>query len=125
MSQVPVEHSDSYFDLESFEFGSCVFLHQFLYDHADEVRQRLSIQEDKDQIRQEISRVSSPPADNFRTIIANLGPPVVAGWSRPSMLTNGLPAYCRFQNFMFHNAFRGAESFIISRAVYDGGESKV
>jgi len=115
-------------DAESFDFGSCVALHRFLYDHWDQVRQRLASQERRDYVRSpgESSRVRSPVLEPLRNLIANLGPPPLAvTWNRPQVSANTPPAYSRFQNFMLRNAFRSTESFITARAVYDGGESKV
>jgi neurofibromin 1 len=55
----------------------------------------------------------------------NLGPPPLAvTWNRPQISANSPPSYSRFQDFMLRNAFRGTESFLTARAVYDGGESK-
>ncbi len=113
---------------ESFDFGSCVALHRFLYDHWDHVRQRLASQERRDYIRSpgEPPRGRSPVLEPLRNLITNLGPPPLAvTWNRPQVSANSPPAYSRFQNFMLRNAFRSAESFITARAVYDGGESKV
>jgi neurofibromin 1 len=113
---------------ESFDFGSCVALHRFLYDHWDQVRQRLASQERRDFVRSpaEISRMRSPVLEPLRNLISHLGPPALAvTWNRPLISANSPPAYSRFQNFMLRNAFRSTESFVTARAVYDGGESKV
>ncbi|KAK2021113.1 GTPase-activator protein for ras-like GTPase [Colletotrichum zoysiae] len=112
---------------ESFDFGSCVALHRFLYDHWDQMRQRLVTQERRDFVRSpaEVSRGRSPVLEPLRNLITNLGPPPLAvTWNRPQISTNTPPLYSRFQNFMLRNAFRSTESFITARAVYDGGESK-
>ncbi|GKT49449.1 neurofibromin [Colletotrichum spaethianum] len=112
---------------ESFDFGSCVALHRFLYDHWDHMRQRLVTQERRDFVRSpaEVSRGRSPVLEPLRNLITNLGPPPLAvTWNRPQISTNTPPSYSRFQNFMLRNAFRSTESFITARAVYDGGESK-
>ncbi|KAH8778819.1 GTPase-activator protein for ras-like GTPase [Diaporthe sp. PMI_573] len=112
---------------ESFDFGSCVALHRFLYDHWDQVRQRLASQERRDFVRTpaEISRMRSPVLEPLRNLISHLGPPALAvTWNRPLISANSPPAYSRFQNFMLRNAFRSTESFVTARAVYDGGESK-
>ncbi|KAI8235924.1 5'-3' exoribonuclease 2 [Colletotrichum sp. SAR 10_99] len=113
--------------IESFDFGSCVALHRFLYDHWDHMRQRLVTQERKDYVRSpaEVSRGRSPVLEPLRHLITNLGPPPLAvTWNRPQISTNTPPSYSRFQNFMLRNAFRSTESFVTARAVYDGGESK-
>ncbi|GKT86824.1 neurofibromin [Colletotrichum tofieldiae] len=114
--------------LQSFDFGSCVALHRFLYDHWDHMRQRLVTQERRDFVRSpaEVSRGRSPVLEPLRNLITNLGPPPLAvTWNRPQISTNTPPSYSRFQNFMLRNAFRSTESFITARAVYDGGESKI
>ena len=128
LSQVPPEIIESQTGGESFDFGSCVALHRFLYDHWDHVRQRLVSQERKDFVRSpaESSRGRSPVLEPLRNLITNLGPPQLAvTWNRPLISANTPPAYSRFQNFMLRNAHRGTESFLTARAVYDGGESKV
>lgn len=126
--QVAPETIDSPPSIESFDFGSCVALHRFLYDHWDHMRQRLVTQERKDYVRSpaEVSRGRSPVLEPLRHLITNLGPPPLAvTWNRPQISTNTPPSYSRFQNFMLRNAFRSTESFVTARAVYDGGESKV
>ncbi|KAL1842978.1 hypothetical protein VTJ49DRAFT_3455 [Mycothermus thermophilus] len=112
---------------ESFDFGSCVALHRFLYEHWDHVRQRLASKERKDLVRSpsEATRSRSPVLEPLRNLITNLGPPPLAvTWNRPQIVANSPPSYSRFQDFMLRNAFRGTESFLTARAVYDGGESK-
>ncbi|KAH7134832.1 hypothetical protein B0J13DRAFT_597650 [Dactylonectria estremocensis] len=112
---------------ESFDFGSCVALHRFLYDHWDHVRQTLVSRERKEYMRSsgDVARVRSPVLEPLRNLIANLGPPPLAvSWNRPQVSANSPPLYSRFQNFMLRNAFRSTESFLTARAVYDGGESK-
>ncbi|KAK3683544.1 hypothetical protein B0T22DRAFT_468139 [Podospora appendiculata] len=112
---------------ESFDFGSCVALHRFLYDHWDHVRQRLVSQERRDFVRSpaESIRGRSPVLEPLKSLIMNLGPPPLAvTWNRPQISANTPPSYSRFQNFMLRNAFRSTESFLTARAVYDGGESK-
>lgn len=114
--------------VEAFDFGSCVALHRFLYDHWDQTRQKLMSQERRDNIRSptEVTRGRSPVLEPLRALITNLGPPPLAvTWNRPQIAANDPSAYSRFQHFMFRNAFRGTESFLTSRVVYDGGESKV
>lgn len=126
--QVAPEHMDSRVTSEMFDFGSCVALHRFLYDHWDHVRQTLVSRERKEYGRSpgELSRGRSPVLEPLRNLIANLGPPPLAvSWNRPQISSNTPPLYSRFQNFMLRNAFRSTESFLTARAVYDGGESKV
>lgn len=124
---VPPDGSETPPGGESFDFGSCVALHRFLYDHWDHVRQRLVSQERRDYVRSpaESTRGRSPVLEPLRNLITNLGPPPLAvTWNRPQISANSPPAYSRFQNFMLRNAFRSTESFLTARAVYDGGESK-
>ena len=126
--KVPPHHPDSHISIESFDFGSCVALHRFLYDHWDHVRQTLVTRERKEYLRSpgEVPRGRSPVLEPLRNLIANLGPPPLAvSWNRPQVSANSPPLYSRFQNFMLRNAFRSTESFLTARAVYDGGESKV
>lgn len=125
---VAPERTDPPSSTESFDFGSCVALHRFLYDHWDQVRQRLASQERRDFVRApgEVARTRSPVLEPLRNLISHLGPPSLAvTWNRPLISSNSPPAYSRFQNFMLRNAFRSTESFVTTRAVYDGGESKV
>ncbi|KAL2257760.1 hypothetical protein VTK26DRAFT_9213 [Humicola hyalothermophila] len=112
---------------ESFDFGSCVSLHRFLYEHWDPVRQRLASKERRDLVRSpsESTRIRSPILERLRNLIMTLGPPPLAvTWNRPQVTANSPPLYSRFQDFMLRNAFRSTESFLTARAVYDGGESK-
>lgn len=85
-------------------------------------------QERRDYVRSpnELARGKSPVIEPLRALITTLGPPPLAvTWNRPQIAGNDPIAYSRFQHFMLRNAFRGTESFMTSRAVYDGGESKV
>ncbi|KAH9893762.1 hypothetical protein F4778DRAFT_772513 [Xylariomycetidae sp. FL2044] len=112
---------------EAFDFGSCVSLHRFLYDHWDHVRQKLTSQERREQIRSpnELARGRTPLLEPLRTLITNLGPPPLAiTWNRPQISANNPILYSRFQHFMLRNAFRSTDSVLTARAVYDGGESK-
>ncbi|UNI16248.1 Ras GTPase activating protein ira2 [Purpureocillium takamizusanense] len=109
------------------DFGSCVAIHRFLYDHWDHLRQTLVSRDKRVVIRNlgELSRGSPTILEPLRNLIADLGPPPLAmSWNRPQISTNSPPLYSRFQNFMLRNAFKGTESFLTTRAVYDGGESK-
>ncbi|KAI1341677.1 GTPase [Xylariaceae sp. FL0016] len=113
--------------VEAFDFGSCVALHRFLYDHWDHVRQRLMSQERREHVRSpnELARGRSPVLEPLRALITNLGPPPLAvTWNRPQISSNTPLDYSRFQHFMLRNAFRSTDSLITSRAIYDGGESK-
>lgn len=113
---------------ESFDFGSCVLLHRFLYEHWDNVRQRLVSQERREQIRTpiEMSRSRAPVVEQLRTLITTLGPPSLAvTWNRPQISANLFTTYSRFQHFMLRNAFRDTGSYVSSRTIYDGGETKV
>lgn len=115
-------------NVEAFDFGSCVAMHRFLYDHWDQVRQKLMYQERREVVRSpnELARGRSPVLEPVRALITSLGPPPLAvTWNRPQINANNPLAYSRFQHFMLRNAFRGSESYVTTRAVYDGGESKV
>ncbi|CAD6449201.1 375e5968-07eb-4595-a6f9-690f2b9d45d8 [Sclerotinia trifoliorum] len=112
---------------ESFDFGSCVALHRFLYDHWDHVRQKLVLRERQLSVRSPIDGAKShtPVLDALRTLISNLGPPPMdVSWNRPAISQNTPPSYSRFQHFMLRNAGRSSEAVVSNRAVYDGGESK-
>lgn len=113
---------------ESFDFGSCVALHRFLYDHWDHVRQKIVLRGRKGAVRPllEISKGQIPILEALRKLITNLGPPPMdVSWNRPAISSNSPPSYSRFQHFMLRNAGRNTESLVSTRAVYDGGESKV
>jgi neurofibromin 1 len=112
---------------ESFDFGSCVALHRFLYEHWDHVRQRLASRERREFVwsPSDSNRGRTPVLEPLKNLVMNLGPPPLAvTWNRPHIAANSPPAYSRFQDFMLRNAFRTTESFLTARAVYDGGESK-
>lgn len=127
-SQVPPDELDVAGGIESYDFGSCVALHRFLYDHWDQVRQKLVTHERRDYINSpaEMATGHLSVLGPLRSLITNLGPPPLAvTWNRPQLSINPPPSYSRFQDFMLRNAFRSSESFVTARAVYDGGESKV
>ncbi|GAP90127.1 putative GTPase-activator protein for Ras-like [Rosellinia necatrix] len=114
-------------ELESSDFGSCVILHRFLYEHWDIVRQNLMTQERKEQIRtpNELARARAPALELLPALVTTLGPPSLAiTWNRPQISANYFTTYSRFQDFMLRNAFRDTGSFMASRAIYDGGETK-
>lgn len=113
--------------MEPYDFGSCVALHRFLYDHWDHVRQKLLAQERKLSLHNplNISQGRTPIVEALRGLISNLGPPPMdVSWNRPSINLNDPPSYSRFQHFMLRNSGRSTETVVSSRAVYDGGESK-
>ncbi|KAI0973171.1 GTPase [Xylaria arbuscula] len=114
-------------EAESFDFGSCVILHRFLNEHWDNIRQRLMSQGRREQIRtpNELSRGYTPTIERLRTLITTLGPPSLAiTWNRPQISANCLTTYSRFQNFMLRNAYRDTGSYMTSRTIYEGGETK-
>ncbi|KAF4630487.1 hypothetical protein G7Y89_g7653 [Cudoniella acicularis] len=115
-------------DSESFDFGSCVALHRFLYDHWDHVRQKIVLRERRGAGLPsliDINKTQVPILDALRKLITNLGPPPMdVSWNRPAISSNSPPSYSRFQHFMLRNAGRNTESLVSTRAVYDGGESK-
>jgi neurofibromin 1 len=115
-------------ETENFDFGSCVALHRFLYDHWDHVRQKLITRERTKALHStlETGQGRLPILEALRNLIMNLGPPPMdISWNRPLISANSPPSYSQFQHFMLRNAGRSAESMISTRAVYDGGESKV
>lgn len=74
----------------------------------------------------EDGKSSIPVLESLRELITNLGPPPMdVSWNRPAISANTPPSYSRFQHFMLRNAGRNTESLVSTRAVYDGGESKV
>ncbi|KAJ3578004.1 hypothetical protein NPX13_g2562 [Xylaria arbuscula] len=114
-------------EAENFDFGSCVVLHRFLNEYWDNIRQRLMSQGRREQIRtpNELSRGYTPAIERLRTLITTLGPPSLAiTWNRPQISANYLATYSRFQNFMLRNAYRDTSSFLTSRTIYEGGETK-
>ncbi|PNY29463.1 Pentafunctional AROM polypeptide [Tolypocladium capitatum] len=124
---VPPERWECRANTGLLDFGSCVSLHRFLYDHWDHLRQTLVARERRGYVRSPTELARGTPAilEPLRNLITNLGPPPLAmSWNRPHISSNSPPLYSRFQNFMLRNAFKGTESFLTSRAVYDGGESK-
>lgn len=126
--QIPPSQMEISVNKKAIDFGSCVALHRFLYDHWDHLRQILVSRESREFVRSpgEHAHGRSPAIEPLRNLISNLGPPPLAiSWNRPQISTNSPPLYSRFQNFMLRNAFRGTESYLTSSAVYDGGESKV
>lgn len=111
---------------DTIDFGSCISLHRFFYEHWDHLRQTLvSLEKKEHRVSGELARSTPPSLEPLRRLITNLGPPPLAiSWNRPQISFNSPPLYSRFQNFMIRNASRSGESFLTSRAVYDGGESK-
>ncbi|CCC07361.1 hypothetical protein SMACR_02368 [Sordaria macrospora] len=101
---------------------------EILYDHWDQVRQRLSSIERRDLVRSPGDTTRGKPnlLEPLRSLIMNLGPPPLAvTWNRPQISANLPPVYSRFQDFMLRNAFRGVESSSTPPpAVYDAGMSK-
>ncbi|KAG9243047.1 hypothetical protein BJ878DRAFT_481460 [Calycina marina] len=123
----PPSLADPSLNSESFDFGSCVALHRFLYDHWDHVRQKIVQRERKASLRSptDINMAHLSILDVLRKLITNLGPPPMnVSWNRPGIASNTPPSYSRFQHFMLRNAGRNTDSLISNRAVYDGGESK-
>ncbi|TVY49953.1 Neurofibromin [Lachnellula occidentalis] len=124
---VPPDVVDPGMDSESFDFGSCVALHRFLYDHWDHVRQKIVLHERKGAFitTLDIGTGQIPILDSLRKLISNLGPPPMdVSWNRPATSQNSPPLYSRFQHFMLRNAGRNTDSLASTRAIYDGGESK-
>ncbi|RDA91312.1 hypothetical protein CP533_3012, partial [Ophiocordyceps camponoti-saundersi (nom. inval.)] len=125
LREITVLHDDigTVSNSELLDFGSCIILHRFLYDNWDPIRQCLGYEDEMRRPAEPSHATSS--SKPLLLLISKLGPPPLAiSWNRPQIVFNPPPLYSRFQNFMLRNAFKGAESFITSRAVYDGGESK-
>lgn len=115
---------------ESFDFGSSVALHRFLYDHWEVVRQKLIFQE-KHKARVKGDKSFDGPTGlqlsitKFSSLISTLGaPPLDVSWGRPAVSGSIQPAYSRYQHFMLKNSGRSVESILSARIVYDGGETK-
>ncbi|KAI0156431.1 GTPase [Xylariaceae sp. FL1272] len=124
---IPPEAFEAPQATESFDFGSCVVLHRFMYEYWDNIKQRLMSQERRENVRSpnELSRGRTPVLEPLRTLITTLGPPSLAvTWNRPQISANDYISYARFQDFMLRNASRDNGNFIASRTIYDGGESK-
>ncbi|TQS39320.1 hypothetical protein Golomagni_00158 [Golovinomyces magnicellulatus] len=114
-------------NFESFDYGSCVALHRFLYENWENFQQKIGFQERKGSYPVPIrnSKMKLTVLDTFQKMINNLGPPLIDfSWNRPAISLNNPPSYSRFQNFMLQNAERNTKSLVSSRAIYDGGESK-
>ncbi|KAK6355415.1 Ras GTPase activating protein ira2 [Orbilia brochopaga] len=127
----PIAIPDQAAAVEVFDFGSCIALHRFMYDHWEVVRQRLLH-----------PRITSPgfpnsvapkytandlkePIAEFSALIPTLGaPPLDFSWTRPQLQATIQPSYYRFQQFMLRNSGRSVEPITSARIVYDGGESK-
>jgi neurofibromin 1 len=120
---------------ESFDFGSSVALHRFLYDHWETVRHKL-IFEEKARLQRpngemSFSEAAAAPSqlqtsiNKFSALISTLGaPPLDISLGRPQITGSVQPAYSRYQHFMLKNSGRSVESILSSRIVYDGGETK-
>ncbi|KAI9843719.1 MAG: Ras GTPase activating protein ira2 [Thelocarpon superellum] len=139
---------------EAYDFGSCVALHRFLFEHWDTVRQKVVMRERRSwQASTSASSASTTTttttttgttttttsaheepvpavprtsaADVLGGLVAHLGSPSVdISWNRPLIAANIPPTYSRFQHFMLKNAGRNSEAVISARAVYDGGHTK-
>ena len=117
---------------ESFDFGSCVVLHRFLFDHWDDVRQKLFTRERRSwqgsSIHSDVDAPSmqQPALNQLSELIPSLGTPQLdISWNSPQISANTPHAYSRFQEFMFRNVRTNAETIASSRAIYDGGQSRV
>ncbi|KAA8914567.1 hypothetical protein FN846DRAFT_896963 [Sphaerosporella brunnea] len=117
---------------ESFDFGSSVALHRFLYDHWETVRHKL-IFEEKARLQRPNGELSFEVApsqlqasiNKFSALISTLGPPPLdISLGRPQITGSVQPAYSRYQHFMLKNSGRSVESILSARIVYDGGETK-
>ncbi|PHH85358.1 hypothetical protein CDD83_544 [Cordyceps sp. RAO-2017] len=124
---VPPDRLETRGDTTFLDFGSCVSIHRFLHDHWAQIYQNLALQGKKPYIPSTADATRGIPLvfESLQNLVTRLGPPPFAiSWNRPHIPSNPPPLYTRFQNFMLRNASKGCESFLTSRAVYDGGESK-
>ncbi|KAF3935966.1 Neurofibromin [Dactylella cylindrospora] len=127
----PTQTSEQPAPVEVFDFGSCIALHRFMYDHWEVVRQKL--------LHQRITSPAIPsnvspkytvndlktPVAEFSALIPTLGaPPLDFSWTRPQVQATAQPSYYRFQQFMLRHSGRSVEPITSARIVYDGGESK-
>ncbi|KAK6527837.1 Ras GTPase activating protein ira2 [Orbilia ellipsospora] len=127
----PIPIPDQAAAVEVFDFGSCIALHRFMYDHWEVVRQKL--------LHPRLTNPSIPnnvapkytandlkaPVAEFSALIPTLGaPPLDFSWTRPQLQATIQPSYYRFQQFMLRNSGRSVEPITSARIVYDGGESK-
>lgn len=118
---------------ESFDFGSCVVLHRFLFDHWDVVRQKLFALERRswqgsvaDSDIEIAYNQKSTSLNQLSELIPSLGAPQIEiSWNSPQPSANTPHAYSRFQEFMFKNVRKHGENIASLRAVYDGGHSRV
>lgn len=119
--------------LESFDFGSSVALHRFLYDHWETVRHKLVFEEKAKQQRpgpekpigEQVPSELQTSINKFSGLISTLGsPPLDISLGRPQLIGSVQPAYSRYQHFMLKNSGRSVESILSARIVYDGGETK-
>lgn len=101
-------------------------LHRYLYEHWDQVRQKLVTEGRKAAVQSPSdTKGRLPVLETLRRLVSNLGPPPMdVSWNRPMISANNPPLYSRFQHFMLRNAGRSTESIMSSRAIYDGGETK-
>lgn len=127
----PPQHDEEPAPPESFDFGSSVALHRFLYDHWETVRHKLIFEEKARLQRPEQSFTDAPQSElqqsitKFSALISTLGsPPLDISLGRPQIAGNIQPAYSRYQHFMLRNSGRSVESILSARIVYDGGETK-
>ena len=113
--------------IECFDLGACVSLHRFLYEHGDQVRQRLASQERRGELQSPSENDGPASRGAVKTLVKEIGPlPIAVTWNKPQVQgSNSLPACARFHDFMTRNSFRSAELGKEARAVYEGGENKV
>ncbi|KAI9674112.1 MAG: Ras GTPase activating protein ira2 [Caeruleum heppii] len=128
---MPPATTDSEPTLEPYDFGSCVTLHRFLYDHWDIVRQKAIVRQsrnDPDTRPEPQGPPANVPVDAVEALgglISILGPPSTdISWNRPLISANSPPVYCRFQQFMLKSAGRNTDMGHSTNAIYDGGYSK-
>ncbi|KAF3210891.1 Ras GTPase activating protein ira2 [Orbilia oligospora] len=127
----PISIPDQAAAVEVFDFGSCIALHRFMYDHWEVVRQKLlhpritsPVAQNSATPKYTANDLKAPVAE-FSALIPTLGaPPLDFSWTRPQLQATIQPSYYRFQQFMLRNSGRSVEPITSARIVYDGGESK-
>ncbi|KAI5802565.1 hypothetical protein FPQ18DRAFT_365113 [Pyronema domesticum] len=129
---VPPKTKELIIPQESFDFGSSVALHRFLYDHWETVRHKLIFEEKARMQRPNGEKFGDQPLSplqisikKFSALISTLGsPPLDISLGRPQITGSVQPAYSRYQHFMLKNSGRSVETILSARIVYDGGETK-
>ncbi|TGZ81752.1 hypothetical protein EX30DRAFT_254963 [Ascodesmis nigricans] len=136
---VPPKKSQEKMPLETFDFGSRVALHRFLFDHWETIRHKLLFEE-KAKLQLQVSEILNgavmkssaelPTLEieqsikEFSSIVHSLGqPPLDISLGPLQMGVAITPAYSRYQQFMLKHSGRSIEDILAKRIVYEGGET--